>query len=274
LPRKIKPSQSTLAAPSRLSSGELLDVATIQVGIRSALKENSIVEISLNTLKRLGEQLLTRKSTFRKKPIGSLKFDEAMEVQIENVTYCVFKAVVKDGGIDADYACLIDKTARKISVVPYGTYAKAHKLNNIKIIEDLLDSKTRGFINAYVDHEITTDANEAIDPYIARNMLAGNYAVTEEVADSKPELYGHMKAKRYDETELKALLVSLGKFLTAIGVKDPSNIIKTLEDKPLVFIPYDNMSELPSYTVSGTKVKVTAHSSPFATYIFLSEGYL
>jgi len=265
-----------LAVPSKLSSTEFQHVAMIEIGVREALKGTP--GIGLQELVNLGERSIERRSVFGRKVEGSILFREAEELGVTGdtgyagrKTYGI-RAVI--GGVY--YGCVISMSGRgegyEIVVVPYDVYVRAKTSGSMKVIRDAIDESARTILNRYIEHEISTEYCAAIDPWIAAKMQAGNYAVDAATAARSP-LYKHPARRTYGNENVDARIAELGRFLKSAGLDNSGAVMSALAMKPLVFIPYAPNEQLPRVNMPGTgnTPTVTAHSSQFATYVFVPQ---
>ncbi|MBN2453484.1 MAG: hypothetical protein JXB40_04405, partial [Candidatus Omnitrophica bacterium] len=265
-----------LAVPTKLSNTGFRNAADIEVGIRENLK--GIQNLSLQSLKNLGEKEILRYSIFSPKVNGSIKFNEAEEVEIKGDSeYALRKNYFVRATVDGvDYACMISAgkpQQYEVSVINYKEYVGAKERGTINVLHDLVDAETRAILNRYVEHEVSTDNSAAIDPWIASKMAAGKYAINS-FYSGKPEyaIYNHSARKTYSNKEYNVIMRRISDFLKVAGVKDRNEIIAEMLRKPLIILPSDGDNDLPTITVDGKTVRVRAHSSHYATYVFLPKA--
>lgn len=270
-----------LALPSKFSRMEGLEfrnAAQIQVAIRTALKEAKISELSLDSLKKLGTKELREKTVFSYKTTGRIYFNEAINGKASGIdlyTDADSYIVKVSLGDNKHYVCLISKSESgypfNISVVPVRVIEDL-KTGTAKFMHEYVDDKDKAIIDLYLEHEISNKNNLAIDEFIASRMMAGNYAVGKSFKYGNP-LYSGAQSTYNDQFLYELLNVDTAAFLETIGVKGDNRkrIIATMKEKPLVIIPYDKEDELPDIAIDGLKVKAYAHSSEYATYIFVDR---
>jgi hypothetical protein len=265
-----------LSAPSSFSSikePEFKEATQIQVGIRAALKDAQ--GFSINSIKALGKRQFIEKSVFGKRIEGTIHFDETASCRIEGKQIYIekgnfiFRANTKNG---RTYYCLISKKAaaawHEISVVSERMLAAELKKGIIKFTHESLDRKDRAIIALYLEHEITTENNEAIDPWIEDRMLRGEYAI-DHITAQLP-LYQHPSKKTYNFQNHQRLIDRISEYLIKAGV--PQNNISLIAKRmfvPLVLISYRDKAELPTIKIGGENTPAYAHSSEFATYVFV-----
>ena len=268
---------------NRMVETEFKEAAQIRIGIMEALK--GIDSLTLDNLRTLGERQFSEKTVFASRIAAIISFDRAEEgllpnehIVTENGCY-IFKASIKgrDGRKDTPYYCLLSKNKvagqYPVSVVSQRQMEEALQKGIVKFTHESIDSKDKTIIDLYTSHEITTTNNEAIDPWIAERMERGEYAV-DNVQPANAMLYKNALTSSYLRNHYGYLVgVVIGKLKT-LGVKaDNCEKIKTeLLSKPFVTIPYDNEDEFPSITINDQRIKVYAHSSQFATYIFVKRN--
>lgn len=265
---------------SRMANMEFKEAAQIRIGILEALK--GVDGLTLANIQALGEKQFSEKTVFDSMIVAVIGFNKVEEGQVrsgnivtENNCY-IFKALIKgrNGQVDKSYYCLLSKDKIEgqypISVVPETVISEALQKGTVKFAHSSVDSKDKEIIDRYTAHEITTANDEAIDPWIARHMEVGNYAVDENTANSP--LYGNA-GKRYNNG-LKAQLIK-GRMdslqATGMGEDGINAIWNVMSSRPVVFIPYKNRGELPTININGQPICVDGHSSEFATYIFLEQ---
>ena len=264
---------ASLAVPTKFTSTEFQHAVQIIAGIKQALKELDTVD--LDSLKSLSEKRITRRSIFSEQVEGVILFNAAEKVQLPSGNEYAGRDnyFVKATVNNMDYACQIsvDKDGRscEIFTVPYRIYVSAKTSGTVIVIADLVNEETRAVLNAYIDHEISGENSMAIDPWIAYRMSRGLYSVDEATAKKNP-IYAHA-GSFYSTRSHKRLIESAGRFLKASGTKNAVAILAAVESRPLVLISYKPSEDLPTITINGRSVNVSAHSSPFATYIFLPQ---
>ena len=234
-----------LATPSNFSNfkgPEFKDAAQIQAGIREALKGMS--SFDLESLRSLGIREFTEKSVFGKKVQALIHFPtaqkcriEGAQIQTEEGSY-VFKANTRLG---VNYYCLVSKDASatyKISVVPERVLNEAIRKGVVKFTHESVDKKDKDIIELYLEHEISTENNTAIDEFIRKKMEAGEYGVTDYFmknllyrSTKYTFSYKNLYAKAVDE-----LMDRLRGF--GVAAQNVKKIGEELLSKPLVLIPY------------------------------------
>ena len=261
---------------SNLKGPEFKEAAQIQVGIRTALKDAQ--GFSIDSIKILGKRQFIEKSVFGRRIEGTIHFDEIAECRIEGKQIYIekgsfiFRANTTGG---KDYYCLVSTKKNgadyDISVVSERVISDALKGGAIKFTYESVDKKDKKILDLYTEHEISTAGNIAIDPWIEGKMLRGEYAVDDETVKTPP--YQHASRKKYRLNKYTTLVADISKLLETIGVKagNVGAITDTMLSIPLVFVPFKNDDELPIITMGGEKIRVKAHSSQFATYVFLPE---
>jgi HEAT repeat protein len=140
----------------------------------------------------------------------------------------------------------------------------------VKFTHESLDSGDSIVINNYISHEITTTSSEAIDPWVARKMSNGTHMIDiNAVHPDRKKLYQN-RGFFYDQNVfIDAAMQYLGAF--ARGLNNDSAIRGELKNTPLILIPFENENDLPAINVSGKNIKVRAHSSIFAIYVFVPK---
>lgn len=262
---------------SHLIGPEFKEAAQIQIGIRTALKD--LTSLDLASLNALGRRQFTERTVFNKKISSTVYFDEVrtcefgdQKLYTESDNYLV-KAQTASG---MTYHGLISKKNDgkdyDISVVPERVLAEALKKGVVKFIHDSVDKKDKDIIGLYLEHEITTENNAAIDEWIRERMEHGEYSV-DNLSRSNEVLYGNAISKSYFRGEYRDVVQFVLEMLEKASVKadNMKKIADALISKPVVIIPYDNGTELPTITINNQKVMVDAHSSEFATYIFVKR---
>jgi len=268
-----------LSPPSsftNMKGPEFREAAQIQAGILTALKD--LQGLDVNSIKALGQRYFIEKSVFGKRIEGTIYFDEASEcqleggqVRIERESY-ILKATTNSR---KTYYALISRNQEQagyeISVISDRVLADALKKGAVKFTHDSVNEKDKGIINLYLEHEITTENNVAIDEWIRERMERGEYTVDFITKKNNP-LY-----KNAQNAIFPSIAIPLGHIaatMEAAGVEKErvKNIESALVSKPFILIPYDK-NDLPHITISGERVEVTAHSSPFATYVFVPRAW-
>jgi len=269
-----------LAAPSSFSDfkgPEFKEAAQIQIGIRMAMKGLGSLDVA--SLRALGRLQFTERTVFAKKISGTMHFNEAQTyelsgqgIHIESNGYLV-KAQTAGGTI---YYCLISKKNRgkgyDISIVPERVITEELQKGTVRFTHGSINQKDKAIIDLYIEHEVSTKDNAAIDEWIRERMERGEY-----MADaSVPELNALYKnAQEAIPGYVHSVLDTIYPYLARAGVEN-ENIKKIKRvlggasqlGVAQILIPYD-WGSLPSIMVGTQKISVTAHSSAFATYIFL-----
>jgi len=267
-----------LSPPSkfmRFQGPEFKEAAQVVAGVRAALKELDI--INLEGLRALGAREIIEDSIFRSKVKGEIFFSQAEEAEVSgrNIFAEHGGYLITASAGYGDYFCLISKSDNaqgfNVSITSSRIMQEALKEGVVKFTHESLSEEDRTTLETYLEHEISSDNSEAIDPFIKKKMVNGDYAVDTNTLTNNP-LYQNASADAYDKLNLTQLLSGLEADLEALGLVNARNIIDVISSKPFVFIPYENESELPRITINGEKVPVTAHSSEFATYIFLKKN--
>jgi len=269
---------STPSSFSNLKDPDFRNIAQIQMGIRTALKD--LQGFTIEGITALGKREFTEKSVFGKPIKGTVHFDETTQcninirdkqVYIENGGF-IFKATTASGEV---YYCLISEkkggAGYDISVIFDTVLVDALKSGIVKFTHASIAKEDREIIDRYIEHEISTDNNVAIDEWIEGKMRSGKYAVDNKTAGTP--FYQHLEQKVYSRNNYNNIIGNISKLLKVVGVKNDNaiNIEANILSIPLVFIPYKSENELPVINIGGEKVRVKAHSSQFATYIFLPE---
>ena len=265
-----------LSAPTQFTSREFRDAAIIETNVREIINESAI---DLRNIKNIvGRHDIVEKEIFNINLIGFLDFTSPEEIELRdgNAQALSGKHYYGIASIEGvRYACIISVSENgehyEVNVSPHANYIKAKRDGRVVVLRDLMDEKTRAMLDKYVDHEVSTENNVAIDPFVARNMFAGNYAVDPETRTNNV-MYQHTNAKSYDWNGLNTSLEYVREALRAMGINKAGEIIEEIEGKPVVFIPYDNERELPTIKINGKRIHVTAHSSHLATYIFVKRN--
>jgi len=261
----------------RLKNMEFKEAAQVEVAVREALK--SAGSLSITSLRGLGEIEFTEKSIFSERVVGSVFFDQTNEgtIQGKDVSTEIDSYIIKAKAGQNIYYCLVSKgegpNGYLVSVVSDRVLSDALEAGTVRFTHRSIDETDRNIINAYMEHEISTENNTAIDPWISEEMLEGNY-VANWVEGENASFYTNAREIFYRPYYLSEMLGNLLFNLRTLGV-NPDNIEKirsTFQSKPLILIPYEDESSLPTITINGVKVRVTAHSSQFATYIFVPSG--
>ena len=272
-----------LAPPSNFShmkGPEFKEAAQVQLSVRKNLQ--SLRELNADSIKSLGAKSFAENTVFTKKVSGTINFGEVQEclisgqkIDIESGSFLV-EASTANGTI---YYSLISRSkdgACAVSVVPERVIIEALRSGKVKFTHESMSAKDKAVIDLYLEHEITTDNNTAIDEWIGKRMdpknrKDGGYAVNEIWAGY--ELYQHPDKKIYTEESYKKLCEWIIETLRAIKTShsgiDLKGIASRVRHTTIVLIPYENESDLPEITIGKIKVKAYAHSSACATYIFV-----
>ncbi|MCM8760916.1 MAG: hypothetical protein NC933_02095 [Candidatus Omnitrophica bacterium] len=260
-----------LAAPTKFKDKESKYPVQIELEIRRAL--GSLPILDLTSISSLGSRDILSRGIFRTGTSGTLFFGEAEEVAmpLESLyatrrNYCIRASIE-----NIDYCCLIScyGSDYDISIAPYSLYVSAKASGRISVVRDSISPQMRASLNKYIEHEISTDNNLAIDQRIGLKMREGSYAI-DTVTAARNILYRHEARKVYDQANIDSVIKEILVFMAALGIKKRDIIIEALLSRPIVFIPYSGEEELPMIAVDS--IRVSAHSSPFATYIFLQKG--
>ena len=269
-----------LATPSNFSSmkgPEFKEAAQIQAGILVALKD--IQGLDIDSIKALGERQFIEKSVFGKRIEGIIHFNEASELQIEGNQVriekgsYIFRATTNSNKV---YYALVSRKQKEagydISVVPEKVLADALGKGTVKFTHDSINKKDRDILNLYTGHEVTTENNVAIDEWIAKKMVTGEYAIDSNTV--RTPLYQHPNKNVYSPRNYIYLLAKISEYLGELGLGEEKidKIAHRMLTIPLLLIPYEDESELPTITIEGNKIRVYAHSSEFATYIFVPKA--
>ncbi|MFA5094931.1 MAG: hypothetical protein WC512_06800, partial [Candidatus Omnitrophota bacterium] len=242
-----------MAAPSAFSGfkgPEFKESAQIQAGILAALK--GIESLDVNALQELGVREFAETTVFGNRVQGNIYFNESSEcklkggkVTIEKDSY-VFRATTKNAAV---YYCLISKkgsgSTYNVSVVPERVLAEAMEKGVVKFTHDSVSNENRDKIALYLEHEITTENNEAIDPWIARKMASGEYLIDNLTASAYPVLYQSARKKGLDGKFHSRLISRIRERMRKAGVIKADLVANSLLSKPLILIPYDE-GELPN----------------------------
>jgi hypothetical protein len=276
-----------LAAPSSFSNlkgPEFKDAAQIRAGILEELKKVEV--FGLSSVKAIGRKDFSEKSVFgysQRHVRAAIYFDEAMECRIsdndifiESGNY-IFRAVNEQNG--DTYYCLVSKKVNgpgyDISVVPERILAEAQRKGTVKFTHDSINKKDKDIIELYLEHEVSTENNTSIDEWIRQRMESGEYAV-DNVGWKNHIFYLNSKIYPVLSEHYAKLVHSIMNELGRVGVEREGcdKIKKELSEKPLVIIPYGKETDLPMIKIGYQRIRVRAHSSQFATYIFLKRDEL
>lgn len=267
---------------TRMEKLEFKQAAQVRLGVSRYL--NLIDVFNLKTLTLLGKQTFYEESVFESKISVEINFANAVEGQLTGTEIMpakdcyLFTATVKgkNGQPDVLFYCLLSKDKKDgkfvFSTVPKRLMDEAIKNGEVKFSHEMIDAKDRDIIDQYVLHETYGPYLETIDPWIRKNMEGGNYAV--DVVSSQGFLYRNA-SNTYNRRLYESVLDELIKFLNEkLGVtKEETDLIRNeMLKRPLVFIPHYDRHDLPRLKMGEDIVTVDAHSSEFATYIFIEQG--
>ncbi len=272
-----------LAVPSkfgRMQNLEFKEAAQIRLGILEALKNSG--PLSISTLQTLNQYRYEEKTVFGSKITATIDFSNAAEGKVsgEDVHAAgdcyIFKATGKGRfGTATSYYCLLSKSNSRgqysVSVISKRAMDEVLAKGTVQFTHKSIDAEDKTIIDRYTAHEITTANNEAIDPWIAKRMSRGNFAVDSQTA--LLPLY-NKAGRTYDTTLYPALMAECMHFLSLLGAKqnEIDAIRNAMLSKPLVFIPYKRKADLPKIVIGKETISVNAHSSESATYIFLEQS--
>lgn len=273
-------SSFALAPQTRFSgyeSTEFKEAAQIQIGIRSALNHAGILQ--KDSIRSLGIVDIAENSVvFKGRTIGKIYFNDAREARIpasaqdKNVRNYIVKANTNTGDWYCLVSCNISDKSYQITVLPERAFDETASKGAIKFTHDDVSDRDRQIIDGYIQHETSFEHGVSTDEFIAPKMVDGRYAVDDRTAATNA-LYSDQRKAIYPQSNYQSLLKSITAYLKAAGARKENirEVLSVMTSTPLVFIPYKYESELPLVTVKGTKIIVTAHSSQFATYIFIKE---
>jgi len=256
---------------SRMRGPEFKQTTQIIVGIKECLKD--LTEFNPKGLRAIGKRELLEYSVFGEQFKGELLFNDAVEgvfderVLLEGKHY-IIRANVRKAGT---FYCLISMsgdTTYDVSVIPGRVMDLALEKGLVKFSHTSLDEKDKSILDKYLEHELSTEDNIAIDEWIRDKMENNQFAVDAKWGKDANYLG---RGERFSGDQHKLMLKNIEKFLTVLGVENIDSIIEAQKEVPLVFIPYDESEKMPAVKIDGQSVPVYGHSSEFATYIFIKR---
>lgn len=266
-----------LATPSKLIDSEFKEAAQVLIATRQALK--TLEEFNLASIRLLGQRAIKERSVFTSLA-GAIYFDTAealgMEIQGRRVFIEENSCIIRAQMAGKPYYVLVSKNTEgkgySMTVVSERILAEALRNRTVKFTHELLTGEDRAVLNRYIEHEIETEENNnPIDPWIATRMANGHYAVDDIISQTK-DRYKNAERKYKNQNYINLLLKISGSMQSIRIPKDRvATIIFEMMGRPLVLIPYDNTEELPVMRVGGQNIKVTSHSSEYATYVFVDR---
>jgi len=274
---------SPLTKFDHLQGREFKGVIQIELDLRRFLKYFGITD--LQELTRLDDSIfatVNENTVFLEDYVnGKIDINKAarkITVQGRSVTAIKGGYIIPATANQIKYYCLISHPEETgsfhVTVAPerlLGSMLRRTKAP-LKFTHDILNNKDIAIMEDYLEHELEQNGYDAIDPWIARRMKKGEFAVSNIYAYH--DIYESRKGKKIYETHaLLEILENIDVFLEKLGLNRERrfSLTASIFNRPLVFIPYGEISDLPSKTIDGQRIKVYGHSSENATYIFVKK---
>ncbi|MBP7056270.1 MAG: tetratricopeptide repeat protein [Candidatus Omnitrophica bacterium] len=278
-----EPDSFKLSPPSSFSNmqgEEFRESAQIMLGILSALKP--LKAFDADSLRSLGHVSFAEKTVFTQNRVaGTILFNELEEFAVKSKDSVMVERgsfLVKTLIMEKVYYGLITPKSESpgydVSVVPERLVNQALESGFVKFAHSSVNKDDKAAIDNYIEHETSPEGGESVDEWIRARMLAGRYVVRTESPGMNLLYVNARKVIHGGVLNYEPMMRRISDLLSEVGVADDNrySIISAVSSRSLVFIPYEDENELPAVTIDGNKMRVTAHTSPYAVYIFMPKA--